>query len=193
MSTISTKQIKEEQKQIMTLSEKKDDVHFTLHINQDCEITQLGFSEGIQFNSVLIIINTLEKTFVKGNIQSIKIGHSNLPFLSSKDDIYISFKTDHQKLNKLYIQINDFQCKATKKGIYFTNDADLITSIYVYLDLNSFETLLIAEPLNLQNLLTISRSHNGTYGSLIKNILLSNSLLTSKQFKSIVLGNSNEK
>lgn len=193
MSTISTKQIKEEQEQLMTLSEKKDNDHFTLHINQDCQISQLGFSEDTQFNSVLIIINTLEKTFVKGNIQSIKIEYSNLPFLSAKDDIFISFKTDHQKLNKLYLQVNDFQCKATKKGIYFTNDADLISSIYIYFDLNSFETLLIADPLNLQNLLTISSSANGTYGSLIKNMLLTNSLLSKEQFKSIVLGNSNEK
>jgi|GEM_PF-3578075 len=193
MSTISTKQIKEEQKQIMILSEKNDDVHFTLHINQDCQISQLGFSKDTQFNSVLIIINTVEKTFAKGNIQSINISHSDLPFLSAKDDIFISFKTNHLKLNKLYLQVNEFQCKATKKGLYFTDDTDLISSIYVYFDLNSVETLLIVDPFNLQNLLTISRSNNGAYGSLIKNILLTNSLLTPQQFKSIVLGNSNDK
>jgi len=59
MSTISTKQIKEEQKQIMILSEKNDDVHFTLHINQDCQISQLGFSKDTQFNSVLILIDCI--------------------------------------------------------------------------------------------------------------------------------------
>ncbi|MDP1394426.1 hypothetical protein Q8G28_13625 [Lysinibacillus capsici] len=192
MSIISANQIKEEQTRILDLSATNDTIHFTLRINPDCDISQLGFPKDTQFNSVLILINTFEKSYVKGNIQSVKIDDSKLQFITIKEDIFISFKTDKQKLNKFYLQTGEFQCKATKKGLYFTDDAHIITSIYVYYDLNTVETLLIIDPLNAQNFLTISKSNNGAFGSLIKSLLLSHSILTMKQFESITVGALNE-
>lgn len=193
MTTISTKLIRDEHEQIMLQSKENDGTHFSLQINPNCEISQLGFSTDSKFNSVLIIINTLEGSYVKGNLQLIAINNTKIDSLSKDGNVFISFKKDEKKLSKLFIQTEKFQCKVNKKNFHFTENEKPISSIYVYYDIDSVETLLIADPFNSQSLLTISSSTNGTFGSLIKNMLVSSSLLTAQQFESISLGNSNDK
>lgn len=193
MTNITSAQIKEEQSKMLNYSNEMDQTHFSIAIRQDCKISQLGFPNDTKFNSALLIINILDKSFVKGNIQNLMIDHCAIPFLSKQDDFYLTYKIKNNELKKLYLCSQNFQTSASKKEILIPNETDHCTSIFFYLDFGHTEQLIIIDPFNINQSIAMIKNSNGTLGTIIKNILLTNNIIDYIAYKNISVGSLNEK
>lgn len=192
MKNMTTAEIKEEHFKLLSRSTQMDDIHFSLAIEEDCKISQLGFPIDTEFNSALLIINVLDKTFVRGNIQNCKVEHSDIPFLNEQEQFYMTYKIKNNDFKKMYLCSENFQAVASKEALYIPNEADYCTSILFYLDFGQYEQLIVIDPFNISGHLSMVKSSNGMLCTIIKNLLLTNKVIDHNTYKNITVGSSNE-